>query len=146
MQNWAYIQQKPVNQALLRTRGFSPLSQTKKSHKSLTCSSSWRRERDSNPRRCDPQRFSRPPQSTTLPSLQWLFRCKDSTFYPIGKISTVFDAKIIFPRRGRELQAQGYLNLKDAGKRAIRNGVSRHIYGRRNRSVLSRTDANVSLM
>ena len=28
-----------------------------------------RRERDSNPRRCDPQRFSRPPQSTTLPSL-----------------------------------------------------------------------------
>ena len=29
----------------------------------------WRRERDSNPRRCDPQRFSRPPHSTTLPSL-----------------------------------------------------------------------------
>ena len=29
-----------------------------------------RRERDSNPRRCYPQRFSRPPQSTTLPSLQ----------------------------------------------------------------------------
>ena len=28
-----------------------------------------RRERDSNPRRCYPQRFSRPPQSTTLPSL-----------------------------------------------------------------------------
>ena len=28
-----------------------------------------RRERDSNPRRCDPQRFSRPPQSTALPSL-----------------------------------------------------------------------------
>ena len=30
---------------------------------------SLRRERDSNPRRCYPQRFSRPPQSTTLPSL-----------------------------------------------------------------------------
>ena len=30
----------------------------------------WRRERDSNPRRCDPQRFSRPPHSTALPSLQ----------------------------------------------------------------------------
>ena len=29
----------------------------------------WRRERDSNPRRLAPQRFSRPPQSTTLPSL-----------------------------------------------------------------------------
>ncbi len=28
-----------------------------------------RRERDSNPRRCDPQRFSRPPHSTALPSL-----------------------------------------------------------------------------
>ena len=32
-----------------------------------------RRERDSNPRRCDPQRFSRPPQSTTLPSLLIFF-------------------------------------------------------------------------
>ena len=30
----------------------------------------WRRERDSNPRRCDPQRFSRPPHSTALPSLR----------------------------------------------------------------------------
>jgi hypothetical protein len=34
----------------------------------------WRRERDSNPRTFDSQRFSRPPQSTTLPSL----RCKSS--------------------------------------------------------------------
>ena len=30
----------------------------------------WRRERDLNPRRCYPQRFSRPPQSAALPSLQ----------------------------------------------------------------------------
>ena len=29
----------------------------------------WRRERDSNPRRLAPQRFSRPPRSTTPPSL-----------------------------------------------------------------------------
>ena len=29
-----------------------------------------RKERDSNPRRCDPQRFSRPPHSTTLPSFR----------------------------------------------------------------------------
>ena len=29
----------------------------------------WRRERDLNPRRCYPQRFSRPPQSAALPSL-----------------------------------------------------------------------------
>jgi hypothetical protein len=33
-----------------------------------------RRERDSNPRRLSPQRFSRPPQSTTLPSLQGRMR------------------------------------------------------------------------
>ena len=30
----------------------------------------WRRERDSNPRRFDPQQFSRLPQSTTLPTLR----------------------------------------------------------------------------
>ncbi len=29
-----------------------------------------RRERDSNPRTCDSQRFSRPPHSTALPSLR----------------------------------------------------------------------------
>ena len=29
-----------------------------------------RRKRDSNPRRCDPQQFSRLPHSTTLPFLQ----------------------------------------------------------------------------
>ena len=44
----------------------------------------WRRERDSNPRNLSVQRFSRPPQSTTLPSLQknTAFsqkRCKDTT-------------------------------------------------------------------
>ena len=39
----------------------------------------WRRERDSNPRNLSVQRFSRPPQSTTLPSLlrrNWLARKK----------------------------------------------------------------------
>ena len=30
----------------------------------------WRRERDSNPRTCYSQRFSRPPHSTALPSLR----------------------------------------------------------------------------
>src|SRR5690606_35202561 len=34
---------------------------------------SQRRKRDSNPRRCDPQQFSRLPQSTTLPFLQIVF-------------------------------------------------------------------------
>ena len=45
MQNWVFVLQSADFQRVLR------------------------RERDSNPRRCDPQRFSRPPQSTTLPSL-----------------------------------------------------------------------------
>ena len=48
-----------------------------------------RRERDSNPRYLAVQRFSRPPQSTTLPSLQNFFersasfqkRCKGTTFF-----------------------------------------------------------------
>ena len=30
----------------------------------------WRRARDSNPRTCNSQRFSRPPRSTTLPALR----------------------------------------------------------------------------
>ena len=36
------------------------------------CAFFWRRERDSNPRKLSFQRFSRPPQSTTLPSLHIL--------------------------------------------------------------------------
>ncbi len=36
----------------------------------ITWSIPWRRERDSNPRNLAVQRFSRPPQSTTLPSLR----------------------------------------------------------------------------
>ena len=36
---------------------------------SLILNKSWRRKRDSNPRRCDPQQFSRLPHSTTLPFL-----------------------------------------------------------------------------
>ena len=43
-----------------------------------------RRERDSNPRRCYPQRFSRPPHSTALPFLQknsLEFGCKGITFF-----------------------------------------------------------------
>ena len=42
---------------------------TKPAEFQRACHLKLRRERDSNPRRCDPQRFSRPPQSTTLPSL-----------------------------------------------------------------------------
>ncbi len=44
----------------------------------------WRRERDSNPRYLSVQRFSRPPQSTTLPSLQ--ARCKNIRFFQTSKL------------------------------------------------------------
>ena len=46
------------------------LSQIKKECKSFRFTLYQRRERDSNPRYLAVQRFSRPPQSTTLPSLQ----------------------------------------------------------------------------
>ena len=55
-----------------------------------------RRERDSNPRRCDPQRFSRPPQSTTLPSLLWyactlwFCGCKVTHFFWIDKFCAYY--------------------------------------------------------
>ncbi len=69
---------------------------------------SKRRERDSNPRRCDPQRFSRPPQSTTLPSLLsnvhsarlpndfCRLQCKINTFSPIFQIISTFSSKFFF--------------------------------------------------
>jgi hypothetical protein len=39
----------------------------------------WRRERDSNPRTCYSQRFSRPPHSTALPSLRRKYRWQAET-------------------------------------------------------------------
>ena len=42
-----------------------------------------RKERDSNPRNLSVQRFSRPPQSTTLPS--FLFRVQRYLFFRVGK-------------------------------------------------------------
>ena len=47
----------------------------------------WRRERDSNPRTREDQRFSRPPHSTTLPSLQ---RQKYGTFFKPPNIFAIF--------------------------------------------------------
>ena len=57
----------------------------------------WRRERDSNPRRLSPRRFSRPLQSTTLPSLLiagwWVLRCKVTSFFCFHQIlDDFFDA------------------------------------------------------
>ena len=44
-----------------------------KSNEDLFHVFSLRRERDSNPRNLSVQRFSRPPQSTTLPSLLYVW-------------------------------------------------------------------------
>lgn len=53
-----------------------------------------RRERDSNPRKYDLQRFSRPPQSTTLPSLRKICRSATGTFLPpLGGLSGVTEIR-----------------------------------------------------
>ena len=49
--------------------------------------SSLRRKRDSNPRRCDPQQFSRLPHSTTLP---FLLECLISYLLNAGANITSF--------------------------------------------------------
>ena len=48
--------------------GFIALNHTSKIHNPKSEFKSWPGDRDSNPGRCDPQRFSRPPLSTTQPS------------------------------------------------------------------------------
>ena len=74
-----------------------------------------RRERDSNPRRCDPQRFSRPPQSTTLPSLQC--RCFHLTcanlrrFFELCKFSGKYFYYFYFPHPNRPLVNDRILTL-----------------------------------
>ena len=58
-----------------------------------------RRERDSNPRYLAVQRFSRPPQSTTLPSLLMLFCSKAVQRYAIFRdyqiLKKIFYVKIL---------------------------------------------------
>ena len=46
----------------------------KKSRKAFALQDSLRKDRDSNPGNLSVQRFSRPPQSTTLPSFQYVVR------------------------------------------------------------------------
>ena len=52
-----------------------------------------RRERDSNPRKLSLQRFSRPPQSTTLPSLQYDVSMKIISLFRLtsAKVRTIFE-------------------------------------------------------
>ena len=49
-------------------------TENKKAYKQWAYRLIWRRKRDSNPRRCDPQQFSRLPHSTTLPFLLAVMR------------------------------------------------------------------------
>ena len=75
--NWCRGKPTCLPQFWGHTRRYAPL---KKKARNLSCGLfAWRRERDSNPRRFNPQRFSRPPQSTTLPSL----RRKNTAFHEI---------------------------------------------------------------
>ena len=63
----------------------------KKRCKSKLIYTFWRRERDSNPRYLAVQRFSRPPQSTTLPSLQNSF-ARALLFKSDAKIQLIFES------------------------------------------------------
>ena len=57
----------------------------------------WRRERDSNPRSLSAQRFSRPPQSTTLPSLQ---RAQNTRFSKsAAKVQQILDIRKFFCKK-----------------------------------------------
>ena len=67
----------------------------------------WRRDRDSNPRRVAPQRFSRPPLSTTQPSLRdCLFSKKAGVFY---QFFTFLQALLLVEVRGRSLGLGSWL-------------------------------------
>ena len=56
-----------------------------------------RRERDSNPRSLSAQRFSRPPQSTTLPSLQ---RIQNTRFSKsAAKVQQILDIRKFFCKK-----------------------------------------------
>ena len=77
-------------------------SKKEKKEPLLVPSSFLRRERDSNPRSLSAQRFSRPPQSTTLPSLlrrNWLARrnslCKFG-LPPLLLLTRAHEARVIF--------------------------------------------------
>ena len=62
----------------MRVRFQNDCIKTKKSRKSNIYGTFLRRDRDSNPGCLAAQRFSRPPQSTTLPPLQILNDIQDS--------------------------------------------------------------------
>ena len=72
-------------------QAFVASGHKKKANRKVGFSMLWRRERDSNPRRFHPQRFSRPPHSTALPSLQielrsgCVWECKSNLFFGFSK-------------------------------------------------------------
>ncbi len=83
----------PINKKILQIidfAGFNHFLVLFKNFKSCT----WRRVRDSNPRTCYSQQFSRLPQSTTLPTLPKLrlYRC-----FQWCKYRTIFNFCKTFP-------------------------------------------------
>ena len=66
----------------------------KKTGRFSSSGSFQRRGRDSNPRILSDQRFSRPPQSTTLPPLQILRVC-----FGIAKVGIIFVSPNLFSRK-----------------------------------------------
>ena len=66
----------------------------KKTGRFSSSGSFLRRGRDSNPRILSDQRFSRPPQSTTLPPLQVLRVC-----FGIAKVGIIFVSPNLFSRK-----------------------------------------------
>ena len=68
--------------------------QNKKTGRFSSSGSFLRRGRDSNPRILSDQRFSRPPQSTTLPPLQILRGC-----FGIAKVGIIFVSPNLFTRK-----------------------------------------------
>ena len=78
-ENERNVQNRPFHRKMnrvnrLETKFHEYRNTEKKECKPQDLHSSSRRERDSNPRYLSVQRFSRPPQSTTLPSLQNSFQ------------------------------------------------------------------------
>ena len=69
-------------------------AQNKKTGRFSSSGSFLRRGRDSNPRILSDQRFSRPPQSTTLPPLQILRVC-----FGIAKVGIIFVSPNLFSRK-----------------------------------------------
>jgi hypothetical protein len=67
----------------------------------------WRRKRDSNPRRYDPQQFSRLPQSTTLPFLRRKNTKKLISINRYYELSEFYSKAKALPKKGSAIERRG---------------------------------------